>query len=120
MASTAQLTGQVLFFDLSAPDEPAFSWSVGVNTGPWHPVFSPDGQRIAALAKDDETFRVVVDGSPWSDRWDMAWKPVFSPDETSLYFLSERSGSFNVWKLDLDNPRNPVQVTSHDTHHQHF
>ena len=63
-------------------------WTVAVDGVAWpvtftklvtDVVFSPDSRRIAALAKDDETFRVVVDGSPWSDRWDMVWKPVFSP-----------------------------------------
>ncbi|OYV96426.1 MAG: hypothetical protein B7Z68_05690 [Acidobacteria bacterium 21-70-11] len=40
-------------------------------------------------------------------------QPVWSPDEKSLYFLSERSGTFNVWRLDLADPQHPVQVTSH-------
>ena len=42
-------------------------------------------------------------------------QPVWSPDENSLYYLSERSGSFNVWRLDLADPRRQVQVTSHTT-----
>ena len=40
-------------------------------------------------------------------------QPVWSPDEKSLYFLSERSGTFNVWRLDLAEPQHPVQVTDH-------
>jgi tricorn protease len=47
-------------------------------------------------------------------------QPVWSPDEQSLYFLSERSGTFNVWRLDLDDPSRPVQVTFHDTHPVRF
>lgn len=47
-------------------------------------------------------------------------QPVWSPDERSLYYLSERSGSFNVWRLDLDNPSSPVQVTTHTTHPVRF
>ena len=62
LASSAQLTNQVLFFDLSAPDEPAFSWSVGVNAGPWHPVFSPDGQFLYAGNKDANTVTIVSVG----------------------------------------------------------
>jgi DNA-binding beta-propeller fold protein YncE len=63
MASTAQLTNQVLFFDLTAPDEPAFEWSVGVNAGPWHPVFSADGRFLYAGNKDADTVTIVsVDG----------------------------------------------------------
>lgn len=47
-------------------------------------------------------------------------QPVWSPDERSLYYLSERSGSFNVWRLDLSDPGNPVQVTAHATHPVRF
>ncbi|HXV75177.1 MAG TPA: S41 family peptidase [Candidatus Polarisedimenticolaceae bacterium] len=43
-------------------------------------------------------------------------QPVWSPDQRSLFFLSERSGSFNVWRLDLDAPAEPEQITRHDTH----
>ena len=38
-------------------------------------------------------------------------EPVWSPDEQSLYYLSEQSGSFNVWKMALAQPDAPVQVT---------
>ncbi len=37
--------------------------------------------------------------------------PVFSTDENSLYYLCEKSGSFNVWKMDLSNPAQSTQVT---------
>jgi Tol biopolymer transport system component/C-terminal processing protease CtpA/Prc len=37
--------------------------------------------------------------------------PVWSPDERSMYYLSEQSGSFNVWKMALDQPGVSVQVT---------
>ena len=47
-------------------------------------------------------------------------QPVWSADEKSLYYLSERSGSFNVWKLDLAEPSKPVQVTQHKTHPVRF
>jgi Tol biopolymer transport system component/C-terminal processing protease CtpA/Prc len=40
-------------------------------------------------------------------------QPVWAPDDAGLYFLSERSGSFNVWRLDLADPGHPVQVTRH-------
>jgi tricorn protease len=47
-------------------------------------------------------------------------QPVWSPDEKALYYLSERSGSFNVWKLDLADPSHPVQVTDHTGHPVRF
>lgn len=47
-------------------------------------------------------------------------QPVWAPDGHSLFFLSERSGSFNVWRLDLANPKAPVQITAHRTHPVRF
>jgi Tol biopolymer transport system component/C-terminal processing protease CtpA/Prc len=40
-------------------------------------------------------------------------EPVWSPDESAVYYLSEQSGSFNVWRLPLLNgqPRPAQQVT---------
>jgi len=37
--------------------------------------------------------------------------PVFSPDEKSLYFLSEESGSFNVYSLLISDPAQRKQLT---------
>jgi tricorn protease len=47
-------------------------------------------------------------------------QPVWAPDQKSLFFLSERSGSFNVWLLQLADPQHPVQVTAHKTHPVRF
>jgi len=47
-------------------------------------------------------------------------QPVWSPDQKSLYYLSERSGTFNVWRLDLSDPEHPVQITKHTTHPVRF
>lgn len=46
--------------------------------------------------------------------------PVWSTDETSIYFLSEKSGSFNVWKMDRSNPAQREQVTAHKSHPVRF
>ena len=37
--------------------------------------------------------------------------PVWSPDEQSVYYLSEQSGSFNVWRMPLNQPEAAVQIT---------
>lgn len=37
--------------------------------------------------------------------------PVFSNDETSIYFLSEKSGNFNIWKMDVSDPTKQTQVS---------
>ncbi len=47
-------------------------------------------------------------------------QPVWAPGEQSIYYLSERSGSFNVWALDLGEGAQPVQITHHDTHPVRF
>ena len=47
-------------------------------------------------------------------------QPVWGPGDESLWFLSERSGTFNVWRMSLADPAHPVQVTSHATHPVRF
>lgn len=46
--------------------------------------------------------------------------PRYSPDNRSVYFLSERSGSFNVWNMPVDNPSEARQVTFFKTHPVRF
>ena len=46
--------------------------------------------------------------------------PVWSPDEKSVYYLSEQGGSFNVWKLAVEHPQNPTQITHFDTNPVRF
>ena len=38
-------------------------------------------------------------------------EPVWSPDEQSVYYLSEKSGTSNVWKMPVAHPEAAVQVT---------
>jgi tricorn protease len=45
---------------------------------------------------------------------------VFSADGKSVFWLSEQSGSFNVWKMALEGEAKPVQVTSHKMHPVRF
>ena len=42
--------------------------------------------------------------------------PVFSTDENSIYYLSEESGNFNIFKLDIENPDQKEQITNFETH----
>lgn len=39
--------------------------------------------------------------------------PVWAPDGRNYYYLSERSGSFNVWRAGLQPRAKPVQITFH-------
>lgn len=45
--------------------------------------------------------------------------PIWSKDENSIYYLSEASGSFNVWKKNLKDG-SKQQITTHDKHPVRF
>jgi Tol biopolymer transport system component/C-terminal processing protease CtpA/Prc len=46
--------------------------------------------------------------------------PVYSTDGKECYFLSERSGSFNVWKFSVSDPASVKQVTTFSRHPVRF
>jgi len=46
--------------------------------------------------------------------------PIWANDQESIYYLSERSGTFNVWKLKPNSNTPPVQVSNFDTHPVRF
>jgi tricorn protease len=47
-------------------------------------------------------------------------QPVWGADQKSIHYLSERSGTFNVWRMSLDDPRGAAQVTDHKIHPVRF
>jgi Tol biopolymer transport system component/C-terminal processing protease CtpA/Prc len=47
-------------------------------------------------------------------------QPVYTPDGEAFYYLSERSGTFNVHKRSVENPENDVQLTDFDLHPVRF
>ncbi|MDR0833908.1 MAG: peptidase S41 [Candidatus Symbiothrix sp.] len=59
-------------------------------------------------------FTQLID-KPGEDR-----NPVFSPDNSHVYFLSERSGTFNVWTFPLTDPAQTKQVTTFKTNPVRF
>ncbi|MDP4185457.1 MAG: S41 family peptidase [Bacteroidota bacterium] len=46
--------------------------------------------------------------------------PVYSNDEQSIFYLSEKSGSFNVWKMNASNPDKQEQISFFDRHPVRF
>jgi serine/threonine protein kinase/Tol biopolymer transport system component len=73
------------------------------------PSWSPHGQRIAYWGLSSSARRVLwtipaAGGPPVPviDDEHLNWNPVWSPDGRYLYFVSDRSGSSNVWRVPID------------------
>ncbi len=47
-------------------------------------------------------------------------QPIFTDDEKSIYYLSEKSGTFNIHKLSLGNPSQDEQLTKFKLHPVRF
>jgi len=95
----------------------------------WQGRFSPDGRWIsfnAFNATDPSTSTVYVvsaSGGEWiklseGRYWDD--KPRWSPDGKAIYFVSNRTGFFNVWKVRFDPASGkpldqPTRVTDYES-----
>ena len=44
------------------------------------PRFSPDGEKVAALVKDEKGYTIAVNGQTWKERFEECGSPQFSPD----------------------------------------
>jgi Tol biopolymer transport system component/predicted Ser/Thr protein kinase len=104
-------------------------WVVNVSTGAQRKLgvvdavqasWSPHGHRIAFVSRREQTSATdkggtvgrVMDiytvpargGEPVPATNDQAtdWSPVWSPDGQHLYFVSNRGGSMNLWRVPLD------------------
>ncbi len=74
------------------------------------PSWSPNGKRIAYWGlPHDSAERILwtipaAGGEPVKVLGDerLNWNPVWSPDGRHLYFVSDRSGSMNVWRVAID------------------
>lgn len=42
--------------------------------------------------------------------------PLFAKDGDTYYYISEQSGSFNIWKSSISSPKTSTQITRLDTH----
>jgi len=73
------------------------------------PQWSPGGHRLAYWAADERSQRDIWTMSLSDDNAvkvtsDAAtdWNPVWSPDGQFLYFVSDRSGGMQVWRIAID------------------
>jgi tricorn protease len=93
-------------------------WTVDLATGETQlisegdavqPNWSPGGHRIAYWAVPEGGQRDILTmpaegGEPIRVTNDphLDWNPVWSPDGAHLYFLSDRGGSMNLWRVPID------------------
>lgn len=80
---------------------------------PGEPRLSPNGKNIA-FDMDDQIFVVAADGGdvrPVTSAASAANSPHWSKDGRSLYFLSDRAGSNQLWRLPLDEFGEAEQLT---------
>lgn len=92
--------------DIAAIVAPEFGkWTVARNGVVWRQragsmltdlVFSPDGRRIAALAKDDDQWTVLVDDKRWKNRFDRIWPQVFSPDSRHIMAKVQKNSYYTI------------------------
>jgi Tol biopolymer transport system component len=73
------------------------------------PTWSPHGLRIAYWGLSGSGQRVIstlpADGgpaAPVTDGSSVDWNPVWSPDGGYLYFVSDRTGMPNLWRVPID------------------
>jgi len=87
---------------------------------------SPDGRYFVFVKGVDLWFRKHYRGSSNMDLWLYDFKtqtykqlttfegndldPVWAPDSRTIYFSSDRDGTYNIYRMNVENPR-PQQIT---------
>lgn len=64
MVATGQVSGRLLVFDRTRPDELPLLHTVTVGAQPWHPVYTPDGKYVIFGNKGEDTV-TMVDAESW-------------------------------------------------------
>ncbi len=97
------------------PLEPGRKIRLQTTEGTWISLdVSPDGKQIAFDMMGDIYLLPVSGGKATQVTSGMAFdtNPRFSPDGNSILFTSDKSGSENIWTLDLtDKEASPHQIT---------
>lgn len=119
----------------------SYLWAVNIATGEERkiieqdaiqPNWSPSGARIAFWGYKEggqrDIWTISADGTDLVSITDDAavdWNPVWSPDGKFLYFISDRGGSMNLWRVAVDEQTGevsgePETITTPSTYTQHL
>lgn len=60
----------------------------------WDPVFSPNGEFVAAKVEKGGKYGVAINGKLGKQQFDAMWEPVFSPDGSSLLIRAMEGGKY--------------------------
>lgn len=97
MVATAQMTGELLVFDISDPAAPRLVDTVKVGQHPWHPLFTPDGRWVVFGNKQSNSVS-FVDTESWQQvdevRHEAISEPhgsAVSPDGRTVYISNNNT-----------------------------
>lgn len=97
MVATAQMTGELLVFDISDPSSPRLVDAVEVGQHPWHPVFTPDGRWVVFGNKQSNSVS-FVDAHSWKQVAEVRHEAIaephgsaVSPDGRTVYISSNNT-----------------------------
>ena len=122
---------------------PSRLWAIKLNSGDKRlvyegdavqPQWSPNGHRISywGLQKGGQRgiWTVSADGrqrQPVTNDESFNWNPSWSPDGKYLYYISDRAGSMNMWRVSIEEQTGrvlgapePVTIPSSYTQHISF
>jgi dipeptidyl aminopeptidase/acylaminoacyl peptidase len=79
----------------------------------YSPRIKPDGSLVVYFESDAIYAIEAAGGEPrlLTSKASSAWSPTWSDDGESLYFMSDRSGDSQLWKLSTDRFGEALQVT---------
>ena len=86
----------------------------GLRIAFWRVPFDPVKKQIVGSNRD--LWTVAADGSNpvrVTDDAPTDWNPVWSPDGRWLYFLSNRSGSMNLWRIAIEEGSGATKGVAH-------
>jgi dipeptidyl aminopeptidase/acylaminoacyl peptidase len=114
-------TWEIFEQDLAGKDTP-----LDITLGPggkFHPRYSPDGKKLAYSLDVDgsEHFHIIVRDLVAGSQKDLtpfqagSLQPNFtwSPDGSQIAFISDRSGQFDVYLMDIDSQRRVPRLVFH-------